>query len=87
MKTKENLSTAHSIQVTLDIPVPDNIPFRFSSHEVRAAFDNVLLENLHIMRLVFENLIKCRQEVGQLPNSPLPRISKAQKDQKYSPNP
>jgi len=79
MKTKESLSTANSVRVTLDVPVPDNIHFHFSSREVQTAFGHFLLENPHIMGLVFENLTKHRQEIGQSQISPWTRISKAQK--------
>ncbi len=62
MKTKESLSTTNSVRVTLDVPIPDYIHFNFSSREVQTAFGNFLLENPHIMGLVFENLTKRGQE-------------------------
>ena len=80
MKTKESLSTANSVRVTLDVPVPDNIHFHFSSREVQTAFSHFLLENPHIMGLFFENLTKRSQEVEQSQNSSWTRISKAQKE-------
>jgi hypothetical protein len=81
MKTKESLSTANSVRVTLDVPVPDNIHFHFSSREVQTAFGHFLLENPHVMGLVFEHLTKQhRQEIGQSQISPWTRNAKVQKE-------
>ncbi len=76
MKTTESLSTANSVRVTLDIPVPDNIHFPLSSREVQTAFGNLLFENPHIMGMFFDNLTKCSKEV----DSPGTPISKTQKE-------
>jgi len=80
MKTKESLSATYFIQVTLDVPVPDTVHFRFSEQQVQTALGHFLAENPYIMGQVFEQLEKPRQDVGRSQDSYLPKVSQKQRE-------
>ena len=80
MKTKEKVSTVNRIQITLNVPVPNN---DLSSEEVQSAWSIFFDQNPQIGERVFESWKNSRKKIVSV-NSFLPQLTQEQREKAFN---